>query len=73
ALLDAPGDVLVFERREEDDRRRVAINFGSDAAPLAADGWEAAVHSDAAAFDGTLAPESGIVLRPTAGAGTGQT
>jgi len=62
ALLDAPGEVLAFERAAERETRRTWINFGADEAALPA-GWTAEVRTDGR--DGrALAPDAGALLRP---------
>jgi alpha-glucosidase len=77
ALLPASGDaptVLGYTRADHtgDDRRLVFVNFGAErATPLgAADAmaWDVEVSStgigEGGAFDGALAPDSAVILRP---------
>jgi len=68
-VLEAPDDVLVYERRLDDDARIVAISFSS--APVEVSLVAAAVElsSDAhrsrgASWQGALQPYEGMVLRP---------
>jgi alpha-glucosidase len=66
-MVEAEGDVLAYERIEGEDRIMIVLNLGD--AP-AATGQAAAPlllsTVGAAAFDGTLAPNEGVVLRSAA-------
>lgn len=67
--LDGPDDVIVLERERDGDRRRVLVNFAPETRRCPADGdWIVEVASDGvgegAAFDGRLAPDGAVVLRP---------
>jgi alpha-glucosidase len=66
-MIEAAGDVLAYERIEGEDRIMIVLNLGD--AP-AATGQAAAPlllsTVGAAAFDGTLAPNEGVVLRSAA-------
>jgi len=78
-LLDAPEGVLLYERRHAGDCRRVVLGFGSGGsrgsadstgALVAMDGdWRVEVASDGvgegAAFDGRLAGDRALLLRPS--------
>jgi len=68
-LIEAPTDVLVYERRTGDDRRTVVANFGAVAATVSLPGgWTIDVATDerrdGAAWDGTIEPEGAAVLSP---------
>ena len=67
--LPSPEGVLAYERVSGDDRRAVAVNFGSSPTPVELDGrWACEVASDGRgeneAFRGTLAGDQAVVLRP---------
>ena len=71
--LEVPGEVVAFERRSGDDCRVVVVNFSDSKAALAAEvfgsgrGLEVELASYGASggpFDGTVAPEQALVLRP---------
>ncbi|HEY2667116.1 MAG TPA: alpha-amylase family glycosyl hydrolase [Actinomycetota bacterium] len=68
-LLDAPSEVLAYDRRWEDDRRRVAAHFGDGTvADLGWGGdWVVEVATSAARegmpFDGRLTGPEAVVLR----------
>jgi len=63
ALLDAPADVLAFERASASERRRVWVSFGSGEIALPA-GWTADVRTDGRDDGGALAPDAAAILRP---------
>jgi alpha-glucosidase len=60
-LEDAPDGVLAFERADDDDRRRVWVNFGATPAALP-EGW--VVELATAGSGGELPPDGAAVLRP---------
>ena len=66
-LLDAPTDVLAFERRYGDDRRIVVVNMGEidiDVAEITR-GATVVVHaSRTGEWNGTLRAHSAAILRP---------
>jgi alpha-glucosidase len=68
--LHAPPEALAFERIHEDDRRRIAANFGERqlAGVLPGEDWTTEVATvpgrDGAPWDGCLAPFEAVVLRP---------
>jgi alpha-glucosidase len=69
-LLDSPEGVVAWQREAEDDVRWIAVNFSSDERALPLDGaCSVEVASDGAGegepFAGRLAPEQGVVLRPS--------
>jgi len=66
-LLDAPGDVLAYERVSGEDRRLVLVNFGEQAAhvPLA-EHWQVEVASASQPDAGSLPPHAAALLRPSA-------
>ncbi|MDQ1490509.1 MAG: alpha-glucosidase [Actinomycetota bacterium] len=71
-LLDSPSDVLAYERRRGDDRRRVAANFGDEVA-VGVDwcgDWVIEVATsrgrEGQPFDGRLAGTEAVVLRAAA-------
>ncbi|MBA2436993.1 MAG: DUF3459 domain-containing protein [Acidimicrobiia bacterium] len=70
-LLEAPPGVLAWHRVAEGDRRTVAVNFTGSARSLdlPAGDWNVEVSSDGAgegaSWDGRLAPDQAVVLRPT--------
>jgi alpha-glucosidase len=72
-LLDSPGDVLAYERRCGDDRRRVVANFGDETAVGVHWGgrWIIEVATSAGRegqlFDGRLAGTEALVLRSSGG------
>ena len=68
--LAAPADVLAYERRAGDDRRRVWANFVGGPAEVDIDGeWTVEVATDrrreGASWDGRLAGGEAVVLRPS--------
>ena len=68
-LLDAPGDVLAWERSRGDDRRVCAVNFVGEPRDLPLEGRHRVLGSttgreEGAVFDGRLSPDEGVVLRP---------
>ncbi|HEV2811244.1 MAG TPA: alpha-amylase family glycosyl hydrolase [Acidimicrobiales bacterium] len=68
-LLDAPTGVLAWTRRSGEDRRMAAVNFTTTAVTVPHAGhWKLEVASDGAgegtAWDGTLAPDQAVILRP---------
>ena len=66
-MLDAPGDLLLFERRHDDESLLCIFNLGHEALEWSAPaGWRVieAVNGDT----GPLAPLSGRVLAPVSGA-----
>jgi alpha-glucosidase len=62
-LLDAPEGVLAYERRHDDDVRRVVVSFVAAEIAYDATGWEpeAGTHDG---FTGVLRPDEAVVLRP---------
>jgi alpha-glucosidase len=60
-LEDAPDGVLAYERADDDDRRRVWVNFGATPAALP-EGWVAELAT--AGSGGELPPDGAAVLRP---------
>ena len=67
-ILDGPDDVVVYERRHDDDRRVIAISFSPDAVPMALAG-PVALSSDparptGAALEGPLQPYEAVILTP---------
>ncbi len=64
-LLDAPADVLAFERSHAGDRRLVLVNFSDGEARIdAGDGWRVEVETAPADAPGRLAPYGAALLRP---------
>ena len=65
-LLDAPGDVLAYERVSGEDRRLVLVNFGEQPAdvPLA-EQWQVEVASAPQPDAGSLPPHAAALLRPS--------
>lgn len=69
-LAEAPPGVLAWLRTADDDRRMVAVNFtgSSQVLKLTAGDWRVEVASDGAGeharWDGRLAPDQALVLRP---------
>jgi alpha-glucosidase len=63
-VLDAPDGVLAYERRADDDVRRVVISFVAEEIAYDAEGWEpeAGTHDG---FAGVLRPDEAVVLKPT--------
>ena len=71
-VLDAPGDVLAWERERDGDRRVCAVNFAGEPRPVELAGRlrvEASTHDRASGqvFDGGLSADEGVVLRPDEG------
>ena len=64
-LDDAPAQVLAYERRAGEERRRVWVNFGRGAVPLPG-GWESELRTHAAAPGEPLAADAAAILRPRA-------
>lgn len=66
AWIDSAPGTLVYERTEGDDRRIVAVNFTDDVKPvLLPEGqWQAEVSTHAGDFNGQLAANQAIILRP---------
>jgi alpha-glucosidase len=66
-LLPGPPGVLVFERRYEDDRRVIAVNFAAERRPAGHEGWDVEVSSDPEPrrrFNGALPPDAAVILSP---------
>ena len=64
-LLDAPGDVLAYERVSGEDRRLVLVNFGEQPARRAARRAVAGGGGQRSAADaGSLPPHGAALLRP---------
>jgi alpha-glucosidase len=68
-LLEGPTGVLGYERRSEQDRRVILVNFtdGEQAVPgLEPAAVEVATHRahEGQAFDGVLGPDEAVILRP---------
>jgi alpha-glucosidase len=68
-LLDAPGDVLAWRRRLDDDERLVVVSFTATPVEVALEGsWVVEVASDGegegAPWSGGLGPDQAVVLRP---------
>ncbi|MFM7737455.1 MAG: alpha-amylase, partial [Alphaproteobacteria bacterium] len=68
-LLDAPADVLAWERFRGEDRRACAVNFVGEPREITLPGRlrvEAGTHGrePGADFDGRLSPDEAVVLRP---------
>jgi alpha-glucosidase len=64
-LLEAPTDVLLFERAHANDIRVVAVSFASEARSIGYEGWEVDVSSDPEPrrrFNGMLARDEAVVL-----------
>jgi alpha-glucosidase len=61
--LDAPAGVLAYERRAGDEVRQVWANFGAEPVECPA-GWAADVASARRPWDGVLAGDEAVVLRP---------
>ena len=66
---DAADGVLVFERRRDDDRRTVIVNFADRAADVALEGSHVIVVSTdrtpgGTTYDGVVPAESAVVVRP---------
>lgn len=71
-VLDAPDDVLAWERTRDGDRRVCVVNFASEPREVGSPGRlrvEASTHvrESGEVFDGRLSPDEGVVLRPDAG------
>ena len=65
-LLDAPGGVLAYERRAEDDVRQVWANFGEAEVVVDAGGTvETSTRPRKETWDGRLAGLEAVVLRPS--------
>ncbi|HRW37478.1 MAG: DUF3459 domain-containing protein [Acidimicrobiales bacterium] len=70
AMVDAPDDVLAWDRTGAGgDRRRVIVNFGSSTVDVSTlvEGWavEVASADGALGTDGALAADAAVLLRPT--------
>jgi len=67
-LLDSPEGTLAWRRVQGDDERVVVLNMSDDEAKLRDLAGTVEVASDGAGegqpFDGTLAPDSAVILRP---------
>jgi glycosidase len=64
-LLDAPGDLLAYERADGDDRRLVLVNFGE--VPTAMDlpgSWETEIATGKAGPPGSVPALGALLLRP---------
>ncbi|RLE25386.1 MAG: alpha-amylase [Actinobacteria bacterium] len=69
-LLPSPNGVLVFERRNGDDRRLVIVNMGNDQADISGliDGWEVQLRTEAerdAPPDNHIPARCAEILRPS--------
>jgi alpha-glucosidase len=65
-LADAPEGVLAYERADDDERRRVWVNFGPGAVELPS-GWELELRTDDEAAGGRASPlsaDAAAILRP---------
>jgi alpha-glucosidase len=65
-LLDAPEGVLAYERTTGDDRRTILVNFTDQPVATSFAGAVDAsslAEREGASFDGTLAPDEGVILR----------
>jgi alpha-glucosidase len=70
-VLDAPSGLVSWERSVDDDRVVVAVNMTNEPVSFALEGaWSTAIDSavdadgDRRPYDGTVAPQSGVVLIP---------
>jgi alpha-glucosidase len=64
-LLDAPGELLAYERSAGEDRRLVLVNFGEEPAAIELPGrWQTEIATGEAGEPGSVPPLGAALLRP---------